>query len=254
MGQFDSQTDAALAQIHWEKLAETPGLEFTEIVGDLVALLGTTGLLGVTGKLTNLLSKVRRLAGTSYTSNLIYLVTALRNDMKTLYERYEGLRGRIDSLGSDSRFVEAISALALRAMHTSVKERLKRMARIVVNGIKENDLEPENLDDMLRAATELTDRDIAVLKSLAETQRQVTIYSLSQTDGIINLPREVWSRLVEDRFISPANQMVIRSSLVRLQASGFGVEIQTMESSWLPRFLVSPDGERFLRYLQDIAE
>jgi len=53
-------------------------------------------------------------------------------------------------------------------MHTSVKDRLKRLARIVVNGVKEGDLEPESLDDMMRAATELSEPDISLLKELYE--------------------------------------------------------------------------------------
>jgi predicted transcriptional regulator len=137
-------------------------------------------------------------------------------------------------------------------MRTSVRERLKRLARIIVNGVKYDDLGSESLDDMLRAATELTDRDIIVLKTVNEQQHKVTVYSLESVDGTIKFPREVWQVLDQDKFITPSNQMEIRSSLSRLQAVGFGSEIQTMESSWRPRFLVSPQGEKFLNYLEEI--
>jgi hypothetical protein len=153
MGQFDSETDAALAQLGWEKLSETPGGEFVEITGDLLSLVGSSNPLALTGKISNLLRKVRRLAGASYGSNLIYVISAVRNDLNVVYERHESLRARIETLPSDPGFVNAISALALRAMHTSVQNRLRRLARIVVNGVKEDDLEPEILDDLLRAAS-----------------------------------------------------------------------------------------------------
>jgi hypothetical protein len=166
MGQFDLETDAALTQLNWEELSKTPGREFAEVIGDLIALTGVAGHFAIAGGASNLLLKVRKLAGASYASNLIYAITAVRNDLATLSERYERLRSRIDSLPTDPRFAEAISALALRAMHTSVKDRLKRLARIVVNGVKENDLEPEDLDDMMRAAAELSEPDISLLKEL----------------------------------------------------------------------------------------
>jgi hypothetical protein len=178
----------------------------------------------------------------------------VRNDLNVVYERHESLRARIEILPSDPGFVNAISALALRAMHTSVQNRLKRLARIVVNGVKEDDLEPEILDDLLRAASELTERDIEVLAKVADVQRGITIYRMSTNDGTINLPREIWKKLEGERFISPDTQMPIRSSLTRLQSLGFGAEIQTMESSWIPRFVVLPDGERFLQRLRDVAE
>ena len=168
MGQFDLETDAALGQINFEELSTIPGGEFAEIIGDLLKLVGGGGPLGVAGGIFNLLLKVRKLAGASYGSNLIYTITAVRNDLATLYERYGDLRERIDSLRTDPKFAEAISALALQAMHTSVKDRLKRLARIVVNGVKEGDLEPESLDDMMRAATELSEPDIRLLKELYE--------------------------------------------------------------------------------------
>jgi hypothetical protein len=253
MGQFDSEMDAALSQVEWEEISKAPGTEFAEIIGDIAAVVGTKGPLALAGKISNLLIKVRRLAGASYTSNLIYLITAVKNDMDALYEKCEEQRERIESLGSDPRFAEAISALALRAMHTSARERLKRMARIVVNGFRENDLEPESLDDMLRAVTELTDRDILVLTRVADEQAGVTIYSLATGDGTINLPREIWQKLEGQKFITPQSQMIVRSSLARLQALGFGAEIQTMESSWLPRFLVADEGKKFLKYLREIA-
>ena len=81
MGRFDLETDAALAQLNFEELAKTPGGEFAEIIGDLLTLIGGGGPLTIAGKASNLALKIRRLAGASYTSNLIYVITAVRNDL-----------------------------------------------------------------------------------------------------------------------------------------------------------------------------
>ena len=179
------------------------------------------------------------------------------NDLRWLYENYESLRTKMDSLGTNPDFAKAISALALRAMHTSAENRLRRLARIVVNGVRDDDLAAESLDDLLRAASELTEFDIDVLETVSgaqEFEEGKRIYSMSTDNGTINFPRELWQSLQHQGFITPNNQLVIRSSLMRLQSLGFGTEIQTMESSWLPRFVVSPDGENFLRHLRDIAQ
>ena len=143
----------------------------------------------------------------------------------------------------------------LRFLKLSGRNYPQRLARIVVNGVRDNDLAEESLNDLLRAATDLTEQDVHVLKTVAAEQREYSaqqIYLLSTSDGTINLPRELWQILIK-KFISPENQLIIRSSLVRLQALGFGTEIQTMESVWYPRFVVSPDGEKFLTRLRDLV-
>lgn len=247
MGQFDLETDAALAQLDFEELSKTPGGEFAEIASDLLKLIGARGPGSIVGGAMGLLQKIRALAGASYASNLIYLVNAVRNDLADLYAEHSELRERIESLPNDPRFAEAIAALALRAMHTSVKDRLNRLARIVVNGVRENDLAPETLDDLMRAAVELSKEDVRVLARVWEAQgKHGLYYPLNEPNGAINRPREVWQELEREGFIRPTDHMSLRSSLAKLESFGFGAEIQTMESSWLPRFLVTPAGEKFL--------
>ncbi|MGA3035232.1 MAG: hypothetical protein ABSD70_18240, partial [Terracidiphilus sp.] len=120
MGQFDSATDAALAQLNFEEISKTPGGEFAEIAGHLLKLVGARGPWSVAGGAIGLLNRIRTLAGASYASNLIFAITAVRDDLADLRSAQAELQGRIDSLPSDPRFAEAIAALALRAMQTSV--------------------------------------------------------------------------------------------------------------------------------------
>jgi hypothetical protein len=65
-----------------DRVSETPGREFAEVIGDLVALTATSGPLGVVGTIPGLLLKIRRPAGASYASNLVYAITAVRNDLE----------------------------------------------------------------------------------------------------------------------------------------------------------------------------
>ena len=254
MGQFDTETDATLTQLNYEALSETPGGEFVEIISDLLKLIGSGGLWGLAGGASNLLLKVRKLAGASYTSNLIYVITAVRNDLTTLYERDEKLRNRIESLHSDPKFAEAISALALRAMHTSVKDRLKRLARIVVNGVKENDLEPESLDDMMRAAVELKAVDIDLLRMIYDQQFRLLQYGYLSYE---------WSQQIAANWSMHFSQLdsrqhtTTRGSLARLQSLGLIAPVETMMtrdgSIAHQPFGLLFEGKKFYERLQEIA-
>jgi hypothetical protein len=255
MGQFERETDAALAQIEFEALSTTPGGEFAEIIGDLLKLLGGGGPLGIAGGVSSLLLKIRKLAGASYASNLIYTITAVRNDLATLYDRYESLRGRIEALPFDPVFAEAISALALRAMHTSVKNRLARLARIVVNGVKEGDLEPEGLDDMMRAAAELKDADIVLLGRIYDSQRSILKQpSLSPTNWF-QLIQNRWNEFVDSGALDPSRHLAYRSSFSRLESHGLIQKFREISTAavGLEHYALLEEGKKFYERLQEIA-
>lgn len=261
MGQFGLETDAALAQVNWEESSKTPGGEFAEIIGDLIALTGVAGPLAIAGGTSNLLLKIRRLAGASYTSNLIYTVTAVRNDLADLYAKHAESRNRIESLQTDPAFAEAIAALALRAMHTSVKQRLERLARIVVNGVKDDDLESRSLDDMLRAAAELKDADIKLLGEIYEMQRP-----FMRTQGWIDKPiAQKWNELAsywqkywnenEDRYAG-LHGMMLMGSFARLESLGMiapGPNRSSASSPVAQCYFLLPEGARFYARLQEIS-
>jgi hypothetical protein len=255
MGQFDSETGAALAQLNYESLSETPGGEFAEVIGDLLMLIGTGGLWAVAGGASNLLQKIRKLAGASYASNLIYAITAVRNDLTTLYARYENLRGRIDSLPTAPKFAEALSAVALRAMHTSVKARLKRLARIVVNGVKDDDLEAESLDDMMRAAVELKESDIAFLGQIYDSQVEEMVHQSRRKAPSFwkHNFESIWSEFINK--LNPQLHLQYRSSLCRMAAVGFlmRTDFSVNYGFGLEPHILLPEGAKFYERLQAIS-
>jgi hypothetical protein len=261
MGQFESETDAALTQLKYETLSETPGMEFVEIIGDLIKLIGTGGIIGLTGGISSLALKVRKLAGASYGSNLIYAITAVRNDLTTLFESHKELHEHIEALPTNPIFAEAISGLALRAMHTSAKDRLKRLAHIVVNGVKENDLEPESLDDMMRAAVELTEHDISVLSSIYKMQNHLFSHQEIHKEyrwrvyAIRSLWEEFWKNQAFSNY-QGINGLAFNSSCARLQSAGLIASIGTksiLEGPTMHDYELLPEGKKFFERLQEIA-
>lgn len=253
MGQFDLQTDAALGQINYEELSKSPGGEFAAVVGDLLALNGAGGPLAAVGGISNLLLRIRKLAGASYASNLIYAVTAVRNDLADLYAKHSELRERIKSLPSDPRFAEAVSSLALQAMHTSIRARLSRLARIIVNGVKENDLEPESLDDMMRAAASLTEWDFEVLGRMCSSQKSL-VSSRRMSFEWSEQVGHIWTNWNNVFGIGEDQHLRLRGALSRLQSLGLIAEVQTnfVKDGSLARqaYGLLPEGERLYERLK----
>lgn len=256
MGQSDSATDAGLAQLNFEEISKIPGGEFVEIISDLMALTGIAGPLAAAGAASSLLLKIRGLAGASYASNLIFAITAVSEDLKTLRESHAGLRERFDALSTDPRFAEAVSALALRAMHTSVKDRLRRLARIVVNGVKEDDLEPESLDDMMRAAVELRETDIVLLGSVYRWQNQILSEKGMNPDKWFGDIQRAHTQLVESGVLNPAEHLRYRSSYSRLESAGLVQAMPAITNTYgvgYELYALLIDGKKFYERLQEIG-
>jgi hypothetical protein len=244
-----------LTQLNWEELSKTPGGEFAEVIGDLVALTGVAGPLAIAGGASNLFQKVRKLAGASYASNLIFAITAVRNDLRTLYERHQELRERIESLQSDQQFAEAISALALRAMQTSVKDRLRRLARIVVNGVKEDDLEAESLDDMMRAAVELKGADIVLLGKIYESQRSLLMQRGLNPTNWFGQIQTYWNKFVDSGALDASKHLAYRSSFSRLESHGLIQKLREISTAGvgLEHYALLEEGLKFYERLQEIS-
>ena len=254
MSQFGLETEAALSQLKYDEVSTMPGSEIAELIGDVLKLIG--GPIGIAGGLSNLAIKIRKLAGTGYSSNLIYVIGAVRDDLKDLYQKHADLRGRIESLSSDARFVEAISALTLRAMQTSVRARLRRLARILVNGVRENDLEAERLDDMMRAAVELKDVDVLLLGRLYESQNPMLGWlrkgeSPDKWHGDI---QQVWGTFVSSGILNPQEHLSYRSSFARLESLGLVQQMPGVGLFGVGReiYALLLEGKKFFERLQEI--
>jgi len=114
------------------------------------------------------------------------------------------------------------------------------MARIVVNGVWENDLEQESLDDMMRAAVELGDLDICLLKELYErpydARRPFNTYmDMNEIDkGRTD---------VDERMGSVAKLQSV--AFVQLRTPGFDMGASLV--------ILLPKGRRFYERLQEIG-
>jgi hypothetical protein len=170
--------------------------------------------------------------------------------------RIEEIERRLNS----NEFLEGIKAATLQAQRTKDKKRLERMALILANGVAENDLEPESLDDMMRAAVELSEKDILELGVFIS--RQSTI--LAQAEKLPmqwydNIRRHWQSWAIEDGAMfrdGKLSYFELNSSRSKLAAVGFIIAISPVGTTNSPDafpYALLPEGKRFYERLQEIG-
>jgi hypothetical protein len=138
------------------------------------------------------------------------------------------------------------------------------MALILANGVKRDDLQPESLDDMMRAATELRDIDLKVLNFIFSKQSSLLAGAEKAVDGWPHAwqdsVQKLWQESLRERGSAFTPQMFSggewRSALSRLQSFGFIVPVQpnpTTNSPGEEPYGLLPHGHRFLEHLREIA-
>jgi hypothetical protein len=172
-------------------------------------------------------------------------------------EDAEKFQRRVES----KEFLQYLASGVLQTQRTTQKNRLKRMAWIIANAVKEGDLDPENGDDMMRAAVELTEHDIVVLRSIYEMQRH--LFSPPQLDNEyswrINEIHSLWDEYWKNQPFSSyqgINGMTFNSSCARLQSAGLIASIGTtsiLRGPTMHDYELLPAGKKFHDRLQEIA-
>ena len=255
MGQFDSPTEAAIARLKGEDLSKSPVGNVSEkalnLSGILLEMVGFSGASKVTG----LLSALKKLAVNKDEANLSYIAEAILDDLKCLYRMNEEMKNKVEDVLSSERLDPIVANAILHATRTNIETRLKRLAHIIAHGVKEDDLEPESLDDMMRAAVELTEGDIVLLKAIYEKQ-----IGLLRTGAYLSAE---WSQQVSANWSMHFNHLDspeflhVRSSLARLQSLGLVAPVETMMSrngsiAHQPFGMVL-EGKKFYERLQGVA-
>jgi hypothetical protein len=218
----------------------------------------TTGLVvagGIVGGL-GIVDWFRKLGSSKVSENLEALGQAtedalnrLENTLREHGTDVDKIKTRIES----DEFKNGMASAVLQALRTTQENRLTRMALILANGVKENDLEPESLDDMMRAAVELKETDIVLLGEIYHSQVQIL-----KNGGLSS----EWSQQVANQWnndfaSSEQRHLDIRSSLSRLESVGLIGTIRTNVSpdgSFAHQaFGLLLEGKKFYERLQEIA-
>jgi hypothetical protein len=223
MGMFDSEVSADNRMRQFESLSKPAGgnlVNGAEMIANVASLVTGTGAVGLVEKTFGVAKMFTAGLGVAtLEENLNFLGAAVEADISRLEKKLdrqgvsiEEIRRRIES----SEFAEGVAAAVLHAQRTKQKKRLERMALILVNGLVEDNLEPESLDDMMRAAVELKDEDVLLLAQIYKSQHllpdSVPITDETELGPVV----EAWKTMIhQERLDLPAR----RESLARLQTN-----------------------------------
>lgn len=177
--------------------------------------------------------------------------------LETRVDNAEEFQRRIES----EEFMQCLASGVLQTQRTTQENRIRRMATILANGVREGDLEPENFDDMMRAAVELTEHDVNVLSSIYEMQlhlfspREIEKEYSWRIDEIHSLWEKQWRNRPRSSY-QGINGMNLNGSFARLQSAGLIVSIGTTSILYGPTmhdYELLPAGKKFYEHLQEVA-
>src|ERR1039458_722985 len=244
-----------------QKVVSVAGPALT--VGSSLATGGTAASAGlaVVGSVVAGLGIVdwfRKLGNSKVNENLESLGQATEDALnrveKTLREHgtsIDEIKVRIAS----PEFKEGMASAALQALRTTQRDRLNRMALILANSVMEKDLKSESLDDMMRAAVELTDWDDVVLGKMYESQKQI-LSNRNWSSGWSEQVGHIWTNWGTIFGLGEDQHLKVRSALSRLQSVGLVAEAQTHfvkdGSLATQAFGLLPEGKKFYERLQGI--
>ncbi|MGA2886666.1 MAG: hypothetical protein ABSE51_01340 [Terracidiphilus sp.] len=255
MGQYDSPAEAALARIKSESLSSSSVDGAVEKVATLGGII--LEAIGFTGASSSVrfLSTLKSLAANKDEGNLIYFGEALIDDIRRLYRLYEGLKQRFDERINSSEFTAVVANATLHITRTNVEKRLKRLAHLIANGVKEGDLEPESLDDMMRAAVELKESDTVLLGKIYESQKSLLKQSRLHPSNWFGLVQTYWNQFVDSGALDASKHLAYRSSFSRLESHGLIQKFREISTAGvgLEHYALLEEGLKFYEGLQEIA-
>jgi hypothetical protein len=202
----------------------------------------------------------RKLGNSKVNENLESLGQATEDALKraeeTLREHgtsIDEIKARIESQELKDGMVSA----ALQALRTTQTSRLKRMASILANGVKDNELESESLDDMMRAAAELKQSDLLLLRDMYDAEPSLS-HALNLQDedsALFQHWQDYWDHTFPQRYPNwPAR--LTSTGFGRLAAMGliYGTKPTNLMASPVPtNYRISEEGKKFHERLQPIG-
>lgn len=260
MGQFDFDSAAALTQLENEEL-------FSSSVGDVASKVAAIGgilaeaLAGAKGasSYTGLYVALRALAPAKDESNLRYFARAVVADIERLYRLGEDTRRSVGERLSTPESSAVLANATLHVFRTNMELRLQRLAHIFSNGIQSGELEPESSDDMMRAAVELKEADVALLGKLYESQaslvgRQLRLPGSAPGNWHGDIQR-LWGEFVDRGGLNPQEHLKYRSSFSRLASLGLiqQVDITNTYGVGLDIYALLAEGKAFCERIKAIG-
>jgi hypothetical protein len=193
----------------------------------------------------------RKLGSSKFAENLETLGEATEDALNRVEKNLQDQGVAIDEIRKrieSDEFREGMASASLQALRTTQESRLRRMAEILATGVEKDELRPDLTDGLMRAAAELQDSDIELLKKIYEAQAGLLSSRQRLTSDWGQQVALGWANRFG--FLDSENWLGARSSLARLQSMGFIQDVRTnMVSTGELRtqpFGLLPEGKKFI--------
>lgn len=203
-------------------------------------------------KTQEVINQLFKIGTTSPARNLEYLATASKQQIARAEAKLalqEVDLNEITRRTSSPELEKAVAAATLQCLRTAQESRLKTMALLLGNGVVADDLESESLDHMIRAAAELKDFDILLLRDSSEGTSSLPPMS----NNLFMFWQDYWATFGE-RYagkLAPS----IRGAFGRLESFGFiyGAQATSMAASPVSVLhVITEEGRLFHQRIQEI--
>lgn len=180
-------------------------------------------------------------------------ILSVEERLNVLETSAEQFQRRVES----KEFMQYLASGVLQTQRTTQENRLKRMAWIIANSVKENDLDPESGDDMMRAAVELKQTDLFLLRDMfdSESSLSAAISLRSEDDILFQYWQDYWDQVFPAKYPN-WSQRATATGFGRLAALGliYGAKPTNMGVSPVPtNYRISDEGKKFYERIQEIA-
>jgi len=233
----------------FEELSRTPGGKLVTSAKNVISLVPGAGpIANAIG-----LSKIMMDMGLSTVEeNIDFLGKATATALDRIERKLEAQGVRVEEIElryNGQEFAASIEAVVLQTQRTHQKTRLIRLASILANSVGADDLDPDAIDDFARAAVELTNWDIQLLRDVRECES-----TYSGDSGYLFMWWQEYWRMFGTKYPNRTPRAAA-GSLGRLQSFGviYGAEGTSLAASPVSvLYRLSEDGERFLMRIESL--
>jgi len=254
MCQFDSRSGAALTQLKAESLHTSPADRLATRLASIGAkLLELSGMSGVS-VLTDFVLDLKGIAADKDETNLIYFGEKVVSDIGDLYRIYKELKDQLDEVLRSNRFGIVMANATLHVPRANDQRCLKLLSLVIANSVKANDLDAAALDEMMRAAIELREQDIDLLRKIYKSQEGIIRRGVRDSTHLYSEVQSAWGEFLKSGALRGVDQLTYRSSLARLESHGLVQQISASQFGIGEEpYMLLEEGAEFVKRIEAIG-
>jgi hypothetical protein len=251
---FDNEIAAVNAMRRNEKMLGSGLADTLADSGDAIESATGIAALGLVLRIPKMLSQA---GAATVQENLDYLGDATEAAIMRVEKALDDNQANTTEISlriESQEFRDAMASAVLQTVRTTQKEKLKRIALILANGIAENDVKPETIDDMTRAAVELSGWDVQILRDIDKLEQDFLKWPPRQ-GALFSIWQEYWNTFNE-RYSGRTSQSA-GGALSRLASFGFIYPAQGTSLALSPvssLYRISEEGKRFIKRIHDFFD